>query len=98
MDRLAGKTYFVQKKHLKTPKIMDNFSDRLTLEGAGGQTGVIWSTVRVPLKSWGHNASFQICGMSSLSKVTSQQSVTFLANEHVKITRFFVKRSVTENF
>ena len=36
VDRLAGKTYFVKRKHLKTPKIMDNFSYRLTLEGAGG--------------------------------------------------------------
>ena len=32
--RLAGKTYFVKKK----TKIMDNFSNTLTLEGAGGQT------------------------------------------------------------
>ena len=30
----------------------------LTSGGAGGQTGDIWSTVGVPLKSWGHNASF----------------------------------------
>ena len=29
VDRLAGKTYFVQIKK-KTPKIMDNFTDRLT--------------------------------------------------------------------
>ena len=31
VDRLAGKIYFVQKK-TKTPKIMDNFLDMLTLE------------------------------------------------------------------
>ena len=43
-EPFGRKTYFVQKKHLKTPKIMDNFSDRLTLEDAGGQTGDIWST------------------------------------------------------
>ena len=41
MDRLAGKIYVVQKKHLKMPKIMDNFSDRLTLDGAGGRN-VFW--------------------------------------------------------
>ena len=29
VDRLAGKTYFIQKKHLKTPRIMDNFSSRV---------------------------------------------------------------------
>ena len=33
VDRLAGKIYFVLKK-TKTPKIMDNFWDMLTLEGA----------------------------------------------------------------
>ena len=38
VDHLAGKIYFVKKTTKKTPKIMDNFSDRLTLEGAGGQT------------------------------------------------------------
>ena len=57
MDRLAGKNYFVQKKHLKTPKIMDNFSDRLTLEAAGGQTDDIRSTFRVTLKILGYNDS-----------------------------------------
>ena len=56
MDRSAGKTYFVQKKHLKTPKIMDNFLDRLTLEGAGGQTGDTRSTFKdVQNKSNSHN-------------------------------------------
>ena len=56
VDRLAGKTYFVQKQHLKTPKLIDNFSDRLTLEGAGGQTHVTRSTFRPPpLKILGHN-------------------------------------------
>ena len=34
VDRLARKTFFVQKN----TKIMDNFLDRVTLEGAGGQT------------------------------------------------------------
>ena len=33
VDRLAEKIYFVKKKKLK---IMDNFSDMLTLEGAEG--------------------------------------------------------------
>ena len=47
----------LSKKHLKTPKIMDNFSDRLTLEGAGGQTGDTRSTFRPPLKSLGYNRS-----------------------------------------
>ena len=48
VDRLAGKTYVSQKKHLKTPKIMNNFLDRLTLEGAGGQTDDTRSTFRPP--------------------------------------------------
>ena len=39
IDRLARKTYFVKKKKKrKKTKMMDNFLDRLTLEGAGGQT------------------------------------------------------------
>ena len=57
VDRLAGKTYFVKKKHLKTPKIMDNFLERLTLEGAGCQTDDTRSTFRPPLKTLGHNCS-----------------------------------------
>ena len=36
---------------------MDKFSDMLTLEGAGGQTGDIWSTSWVPLKTWGYSGS-----------------------------------------
>ena len=54
VDRLARKTYFVKKK---TPKFMDNFSDRLTLEGAGGQTGDTRSTFGPLMKSLGHNRS-----------------------------------------
>ena len=38
VDSLAREAYFVKKKNPKTPKIMDNFLDILTLEGAGGQT------------------------------------------------------------
>ena len=45
VDSLAGKTFFVQKK---TPKIMDNFSDRLTLEGTGGHTDDTRLTFRAP--------------------------------------------------
>jgi len=56
VDRLAGKTYCVQKKR-KTPKIMDKFSDRLTLEGAGDQTDDTRSTFRVALKILGYNGS-----------------------------------------
>ena len=32
---------------------MDNFSDRLTLEGAGGQTGDTRSTFRPPSEKFG---------------------------------------------
>ena len=47
-------------KHIlskKTPKILDNFSDTLTLEGARGQTDDTRSTFRVPLKTLGYNGS-----------------------------------------
>ena len=57
VDSLAEKTYLVKKKHLKTPKIMDNFLERLTLEGAGCQTDDTRSTFRPPLKTLGHNCS-----------------------------------------
>ena len=43
-----GKLILSKKTHLKTPKIMDNFSDRLTLKGAGGQTGDTRSTSSPP--------------------------------------------------
>ena len=36
---------------------MDNVSDMLTLEGAGGQTDDTRSTFRVPLKTFGYNGS-----------------------------------------
>ena len=52
VDRLAGKIYFVKKKK----KIMDNFSDMLTLEGAGGHPDDTRSIFRVPLKTLGYNA------------------------------------------
>ena len=37
-------------KQKKTPEIMDNFLDRLTLEGAGGQTDDTRSPFKLPLK------------------------------------------------
>ena len=55
IDSLARKIYFVQKNP-KTPKIIDNFSDMLTLEGAGRQTNTR-STFRGPLKTLGYNGS-----------------------------------------
>ena len=57
VDRLARKIYFVPKKTQKTPTIMDNFSDRLTFEVAGGQTNDTRSTFRVPLKTLGYDSS-----------------------------------------
>ena len=53
VDRWSGKIYFVKKK----AKIMDNFLDMLTLEGAGGQTDDTRSTFRVPLKTLGYTGS-----------------------------------------
>ena len=55
VDRLAEKICFVQQKKPKTLKIMDNFSDRLTLEDAGGQTDDTGLNCRVPLKTFGNN-------------------------------------------
>ena len=41
----------------KKAKIMDNFLDMLTLEGAGGKTDDTRSTFRVILKTLGFNGS-----------------------------------------
>ena len=41
----------------KNPKIMNNFSDMLALEGAGGQTGDFWSTSGLRLQTWRYNGS-----------------------------------------
>ena len=45
VNRMTGKNTFCKKK---TPKIMDNFSDRLTLEGTGGHTDDTRLTFRAP--------------------------------------------------
>ena len=74
VDRLAGKTYFVNKK---TPKIMDNFLERPTLEGAGGQTDDTRSTFRPPLKTLGYNGSNQLLGRSVASKLWVHEPDTF---------------------
>ena len=51
-----GKNCSVGRENLfcqkKTPKIMGKFLDRVTLEGAGGQTDDTRSTFRVPLKNF----------------------------------------------
>ena len=43
---------------------MDNFLERLTLEGAGGQTDDTRSTFRPPLKTLGYNCSNSLLGRS----------------------------------
>ena len=53
---MAGKIYFVQLrlgKKNENSKIVDNFSDMLTLECAGRQTDQTRSTFRRPLKTLG---------------------------------------------
>ena len=84
MDRLAGKTYFVNKKNLKTHKIMDNFSDRLTLEGAGGQTYETRLTFRPSLESLGYNGSNKLRGRSVASKLWVQEPDTVFGVRTIK--------------
>ena len=62
MDMTQCKIKLILSK--KTPKIMDNFSDRLTLEGAGGQTDDTRSTFWVNLKTLGYDGSNWLCGRS----------------------------------
>ena len=66
VDGLAGKTDFLQKKGLKMACFGGHYSGRVTLEGAGGQTGDLQSTFGAPLKSLGHNASNELCGSIGL--------------------------------
>ena len=101
VDHLAGKIYFVQKKHLKTPKIMDNFSDRLTLEGAGGRTGDTRSTFGVPLKSLGYKRSNQLLWRLVASKLWVNELHTFFwgTDKEIREKRnFFVNCSLPKNF
>ena len=49
VDHWSGKIYFVKKK----AKIMDNFLDMLTLEGAGRRRNDTRVTFGVPLKTCG---------------------------------------------
>ena len=63
VDRLAGKIYFVQK----ILKIMDSFSDMLTLENAGRQWNDTRSTFRVILKTSEYNGNW-LCGRSVASE------------------------------
>ena len=73
VDRWSRKIYFLKKK----AKIMDNFLDMLTLEGAGSQTDDTGSTFRVPLKTLGYTGSNYLCGRSVASKLSVQEPDTF---------------------
>ena len=100
VDRLAGKIYFVQKNR-KRPKTMDDFSDMLTLQGAGGQTDDTGLTFRVPLKTLGYNGSNQLCGRLVASKFRAQEPVTLCLGTDKEISEkrnFFENRSVPEDF
>ena len=57
--------------------MMDNFSDLLTLEGAGRRRNDTWSTSMIPLKTWGYNGSNYLCGRSVASKLSAYKPVTF---------------------
>ena len=72
VDRLAGKIYFVQK----ILKIMDSFSDMLTLENAGRQRNDTRSTFRVLLKTLEYNSNW-LCGRSVASRLSGHKSYTF---------------------
>ena len=54
VDRFAGKILVVQKQPLRTAF--------LSLRGAGGQTVHYRLTFGTPLKTYGHNASNELCG------------------------------------
>ena len=74
MDRFAGKIDFAQKEPLKTAFLGWQKWTPLSLRGAGGQTVHNRSTLGVPLKTYGHNASNELCGRSVASKLWPQQA------------------------
>ena len=96
-----GKLFFLKRKYLKTPKTMDNFADRLTLEGTGGQTDDTRSTLVPPWKVWSITVQtsywegqwHQNCGYTS--------PILFFGGTDKEISEkrnFFVNRSVPKNF
>ena len=73
----------------------------LSLGGAGGQTVHNRSTFGVPLKTYGHNASNELCGRSVASKLWPQQADGLFYQGDTEIgenLHFFIKRSAPENF
>ena len=73
----------------------------LSLRGAGGQTVHNRSTLGVPLKTYGHNASNELCGRSVASKLWPQQADGLFYQGDTEIgenLHFFIKRSAPENF
>ena len=80
---------------------MDNFSDRLALECAEGQTGDTRSTFRPPLKSLGYIRSKKLLGRSVASKLWVHEPRYFFwgMDKEIREKRiFFVNRSVPEKF
>ena len=77
IDRLARKIISVKKTASKWPKVLDNFWDIITLEGAGRQIIDTRSISGEPLKSFGHNHSNELCGRSVASKLTTHKPNEF---------------------
>ena len=73
----------------------------LSLGGAGGQTIHNRSTFGAPLKTYGHNASNELCGKSVASKLRPQQANGLFYQGDTEIgenLHLFIKRSAPENF
>ena len=101
VNRFAGKIDFVQKEPLKTAFLGWQKWTLLSLGGAGGQTVHNRSTFGAPLKTYGHNASNELCGRSVASKLWPQQADGLFYQGDTEIgenLHFFIKRSAPENF
>ena len=101
MDRFAGKILFVQKEPLKTAFLGWQKWTLLSLGGAGGQTVHNRSTFGAPLKTYGHNASNELCGRSVASKLWPQQADGLFYQGETEIgenLHFFYKTVCTLKF
>ena len=81
--------HFRQKTASKWPKVLDNFWDIITLEGALRQIIDTRSTSGVPLKSSGHNHSNELCGRSVASKLTAHKPYEFFCGWTKKFTNLY---------
>ena len=82
---LPGNLILSKNNPKKRPFWGDANRTLLTLGGAGGLTVETGSTIGVPLKTLGYNASNELCGKSVASKLRLQQADGLFHNSQFRI-------------